>query len=138
MEKQGYEFNYRTGGEWVPYMPDGGRIEFKLDSGVCDRMPYIDLTRLNEHITYPIDSPTMIETVRGNMEGFTLKEVNRAKNARMAVAMMGHPTETTLKHMVSKNVIQDCDINSSDHVNANAIFGPDRAELRGKTVRRQP
>jgi hypothetical protein len=50
MEKQGYEFVYRTGCEWVAYMPDGGRVEFKLDTGVCDRMPYIDFTRLDEHL----------------------------------------------------------------------------------------
>ncbi|KAL3787683.1 hypothetical protein ACHAWO_000483 [Cyclotella atomus] len=81
---------------------------------------------------------SMIETVRGNMEGFTLEEVNRARTARMTVAMMGHPSEDTVRRMVSANTILNCDINSSDLANARAIFGPDRAAIRGKTVRRQP
>jgi hypothetical protein len=123
--------------EWVAYMPDGGRIEFKLDTGVCDRMAYIDLTRLDENITDHLDSPTMIETVRGNMEGFTLEEVNGAKQARLAIAMMGHPSEKTLNNMVSNDVIPDCDITPTDLGNANSIYGSDRASLRGKTVRRQ-
>jgi hypothetical protein len=52
--------------------------------------------------------------------------------------MMGHPSEKTLKNMVSNDVIQDCDITPTDLANANAIYGPDRASLRGKSVRRQP
>ncbi|KAL7479586.1 hypothetical protein ACHAW6_005311 [Cyclotella cf. meneghiniana] len=99
LEKQGYEFIYKTGGGWMAYMPDGGQIYFKMDTGVCDRMPYVDLTDLDAHITYPTDSLVMIETVRGNLEGFTLEEVSRAKKARLALAMMGHPTEKTLIKM---------------------------------------
>ena len=51
--------------------------------------------------------------------------------------MIGHPTEKTLKQMVSNDVIQNCDVTPTDLANANPIFGPDRASLRGKTVRRQ-
>ena len=36
MEKQGYEFAYKTGGEWAAYILDGGRIHFKLDKGICN------------------------------------------------------------------------------------------------------
>jgi hypothetical protein len=43
-------------------------------------MPYIDIARLDENITYHLDSPTMIETVRGNMEGFTLEDKSTEPN----------------------------------------------------------
>ena len=52
--------------------------------------------------------------------------------------MMAHPTNEKLKHVVSTNIIQNCDFNSSDLTNATALFGPDRGSLRGKTVRRKP
>ena len=40
--------------------------------------------------------------------------------------------------MVSSNTIKNCLIDSTDVSNTCAIFGPDLASVRGKTVRRKP
>ena len=52
--------------------------------------------------------------------------------------MIGIPSEKDYGGMVSINMIKNCPIDSTDVSNARAIFGPDLASVRGKTVRRKP
>ena len=58
--------------------------------------------------------------------------------ARKVQAMIGHPTDPKFKDMVSNKVISNCPIKVIGITNAARIFGPNRAGLRGKTVRRKP
>jgi hypothetical protein len=81
---------------------------------------------------------TLVQTVRANYEGYTKREVLKAKEARRAQAMMGNPSEKDYKTMVSNNLIPECPITPSDISNARAIFGPDLPSVRGKTVRTRP
>ena len=81
----------------------------------------------------------MIETVRKNYKGFTKEQIRKATEARHALAMMAHPRDDKLKHVVSNtNVITNCNFTSSDLTNALTLFSPDRGTLRGKTVRQRP
>ncbi|KAL7469296.1 LOW QUALITY PROTEIN: hypothetical protein ACHAXS_009566 [Conticribra weissflogii] len=80
----------------------------------------------------------LINTVRGNFEGYTKKEVVQARNAREALAKVGHPTEREFGELVHHNMIANCPINNQDITNANKIFGPDLPGLRGKTTRVKP
>ena len=52
--------------------------------------------------------------------------------------MIGSPSEKDYGGMVSSNMIKNFPIDSTDVSNARAIFGPDLASVRGKTVRRKP
>lgn len=79
-----------------------------------------------------------VQTVRGNYEGFTKKQVQRATLARRLMGMIGAPTERDYQSLVRQNLLQDCPITPSDIANAHTIFGPDLANIRGKTVRRKP
>ena len=79
-----------------------------------------------------------VQTVHGNYEGYTKREVTQAKEARRAQAMMENLSEKHYKGMVSSNLIENSPINSQDVANARTIFGPDLASVRGKTVRRTP
>jgi hypothetical protein len=79
-----------------------------------------------------------VQTVRGNYEGHTKKDVMQAKEARRAQAMIGNPREKDFKGMVSGNMIKNCPVTTTDITNALAIFGPDLVTIRGKTVRRTP
>jgi hypothetical protein len=81
---------------------------------------------------------TLVQTVRGNYEGYTKREVLKAKEARRAQAMMGNPSEKGYKTMVSNNLIPECPITPTDISNARAIFGPDLPSVRGKTVQTRP
>jgi hypothetical protein len=136
LELDGYDI-YKNKDEWYAISPSGGRIDFKLDSGVCRRMAYIDLRAPEEH--FFDDGLAMVQTMRGNYEGFTKAQVMRAREARRATVMMAHPTDERLKHVVSNtNVVPNCTFNATDLTNAHAIYGPDRGGLRGKTVRKRP
>ena len=71
-----------------------------------------------------------VETVRGNYEGFTRRKVLQAKEARMAQAMLGNPSERDYKGMVSNNLIANCPVSALDVTNV-------RTQER-KTVQRAP
>ena len=43
LERDGYTVDYNTKRNWVVTTPEGKEIVFKRDTGLCDRMPYIDL-----------------------------------------------------------------------------------------------
>lgn len=50
-EADGWEFDYKTGGTWVAYMPDGARVDFSVETeGPCAGMSYVDLTRLEDQV----------------------------------------------------------------------------------------
>ena len=80
----------------------------------------------------------LIETVRGNFEGFTKNEILRAKQARRAQTMMGNPSEKDYKGVVSNHLISNCPVSTADITNSRIIHGPALASVRGKTVRRMP
>ena len=84
----------------------------------------------------PVIEGTMalVQTVRENYEGYTKREVLKAKEAHRAQAMMGNPNEKDYKTMVRNNLIPECPITSTDITNARAIFGPDLPSMWGKTV----
>ena len=96
-------------------------------------MPYIDLKGVEGEVALDF-----IQTIRGNYEGFTSREVEEARAAREAQGMMGHPTDRDFLGMVRANMITNCPVTVSASKNANLIFGPDLAGVRGRTVRRPP
>jgi hypothetical protein len=79
-----------------------------------------------------------VQTVRGNYKGYTKQEVLQAKEARWGQAMLGNPSEKDYQGLVSGNLINICPFSLSDVSNAQAIFEPDLASVREKTVRKKP
>jgi hypothetical protein len=79
-----------------------------------------------------------IQTVRGNIEGYAQHEVEEAHATCEAQAMLGHPTNRDFLGMVCSGMIVNCPVASAAMLNANHIFGPNLAEVRGQTVRRPP
>ena len=92
-------------------------------------LPYIDLDASMYYAT-----TTLVQTVRSNYEGFTKKYIKAAKAARKLQVIIGSPGEKDYGGMVSINMIKNYPIDSTDVSNARAIFGPDLASVRGKTV----
>ncbi len=96
-------------------------------------MPYIDLDGANGEIALDF-----IQMVRGNMDGFTRCEVEEARRTREVQGMMGHPTDRDFLGLVRANLISNFPVTTTAITNAHAIFGPDLAGVRGRTVRRPP
>jgi hypothetical protein len=54
------------------------------------------------------------------------------------MGMIRNPSKRDFKNIVRGNLINNCPVTSDDVTNAHAIFGPDLANLRGKTVWQTP
>mmetsp|Transcript_4507 Transcript_4507/g.6406 ORF Transcript_4507/g.6406 Transcript_4507/m.6406 type:complete len:231 (-) Transcript_4507:100-792(-) len=91
LEEEGYKVQYETDvTQWTVTTPQGKKIVFKQDTGLCNCIPYIDMRKVSEAVA-------MVQTVRGNFEGFTKKEVEKAIQARRLQAMMAHPSDAEFK-----------------------------------------
>ena len=145
LEKDGWSIQYQTGNIWEATSQDGKiTLRFMVEkNGMCKGMPYINLANPDKHIIYnesaTKDGMVMVETLRNNYEGFTKEQVMRAAEVRDAMAMMAHPSEEKFKkHVVSSgHAIKNFSFTLQDVANANALFGPDRGSLKGKTVRQR-
>ena len=137
-----YRITYDSwAGYYVVHTPKGEVRFYKDEQG----LPYLDLNECDAAGAMLLlqreeaeTGVSLVQTVRGNYEGYTQREILKAKEARRAQAMMGNPSERDYKGMVSNNVIPNCPVTSADISNARAIFGPDLPSVRGKTVRRAP
>jgi hypothetical protein len=109
---------------------DRGNIIVKNNS---KGMPNLDIRDVEAEVTL-----SFIQTVRGNMEGYTQREVEDARAAHEAQAMLGHPTNRDFLGMVYSGMILNCPVTPSAVQNANHIFSPDLAGVRGQTVRQPP
>ena len=105
---------------------------FKRDTGLCNRMPYIDLRENHEGLA-------MINTVRERFKNFSREEIERAILSRVVRRRIGHPAEKHYKDIVSENANNfDCPVEIADINNAHLLFGAHVPALRGHTVRKQP
>jgi hypothetical protein len=101
------------------------------------RMPFFNLKELEGEVALCLIQDT-INMVQKNMEGFTKCKVEEAKAACKVQGMLGHPTDSNFLGMVASNMIANCDVTKNAVKNANPIFRPDLAGVRGRTVRTTP
>ena len=89
-------------------------------------------TMTTAHLEHLSDIVCMVETVSGNEEGFTAREVAGAKKARDALRLLGFPSVNDFKGMVRGNIVRNCPVTEQDIRNWLTIYGPDIASLKGK------
>jgi hypothetical protein len=117
----------------------GGKFVLKTDQGDIivknngKGMPYLNLQELEAEVAL-----SFVQTVRGNMEGYTRREVEEAYQARDVQAMVGHPTDREFLRMVRSGMIVNCPVTPTTVLNSNRIFGPPPEGVRGRTVRTTP
>jgi hypothetical protein len=104
-------------------------------------MPYLDLREFEAEAVLsfaPEAALSFVQKVRGNIEGFTKREVEEAQKACEAQTMLGNPTNRNFLGVVCGGMISNCPVTANAVKNAHQIFGPDLAGIRGRTVRRPP
>ena len=80
-----------------------------------------------------------IQTLRENMEGFTVREVKEAHLARKAQAVLGHVSNGEMTKLVSNaSGITNLPFHALAVANADALYGKDLGGVRGETVRGKP
>jgi hypothetical protein len=118
-------------GHYVVHTPKG-EVKFHKDE---QGLPYIELDGAGgceaavlllqsiqgEHVAKT--GIVHVQTVRGNYEGHTKKDVMQAKKGRRTQVMLGNSSEKDFKGMVSGNMIKNCPVTTTDITNALAIFG---------------
>ena len=73
-----------------------------------------------------------LQTVAGNKEGFTRRQIELADEARKLYHMMGRPGMDRFLEALKKNHIINCPITVDDAKRAESIYGKDVAFLKGK------
>jgi hypothetical protein len=126
----GYDSRHHGGAFVLRTDADAGDIVLKNNN---EGMPYLDLKEFEAEAAL-----SLVQTVRGNMEGFTKREVEELQRACEAQGMMGHSTDQDFLGMVRGGMISNCPVTPTAVQNAHRIFGPDLAGIRGRTVRRPP
>ena len=79
-----------------------------------------------------------VTTVADNMQFFTHRQIERAKEARRAYGMVGTPSPSDFKNMVRGQSIKIFSVTNEDIKVAHKNFGPDVSSLEGKTTRNRP
>jgi hypothetical protein len=141
-----YQITYDSWEGYYIVLMAQGQLNFNKDK---KGLPYIDLEqsgrmaaimlmqKTSQQLTEP-EGVALVQTVRENYEGYTKREVLRAKEARREKPWIGNLGKGDFKGMVSSNMIKNCLITPSGIANAREIFGPALASVRGKTVCRTP
>ena len=86
----------------------------------------------------PSSHYTHVTTVCDYYKGYTKKQIEQATKARCLMGMIGSPSECDFQRLVHNNLLHDCPITNHNITTAHAIFGPNLANISGKTVRRKP
>jgi hypothetical protein len=138
--KERYRVTYDSstdGGAFVVHT-DNGDVTFKRCPETS--FPFIDL----DDVAGGDMGAMLVQTIRKNYEGFTKREVQRARELRELQGRLGHLNESELKQLlkekdkVSHALLKNCSLTTDDYENANAIFGPSVARLKGTSKRVKP
>ncbi len=86
----------------------------------------------NGKMTSSDEEFVMMNTMRGNFEGYTKHDIKKGQEARCLQGMIGNPTEREFVGMVCENLITNCPVTVRDINNAHQFFGPDLANLRAR------
>ena len=92
-----------------------------------------DAGNASQHST-AVTATTCAQTVAENKSTYTRRQLEAADDARRLHRLMGRPSPTRFHAMLANNSILDCPITVDDARRADAIYGPDVAYLKGKTV----
>ena len=81
LEKHGFRVTTDTLTELVVYTPQGEKIVFLQDTGLCNMMSYIDVRQFKNDFALAnikTHQEKSLQTVCKNYDGFTRRRVNRA------------------------------------------------------------
>ena len=86
------------------------------------------------------DEPSleMKKQVHTTVEGFTEREVMRAKRCRKLLHDLSAPSYNDLKALLRQNIVKNCPVSFEDVDLATRIFGKDSSIIKGKDTRPRP
>ena len=112
---------------------NSGLYTFKPTAGYIRQM-----SKLRRQEGQADDMVLAIASVAENKQGYTERELQRAKKARQLYHAIGTPTTRNFKFILRQNLIRNCPVTVEDVNIAEKIYGPDVGSLKGKTTRQKP
>ena len=141
LEKK-YCITYDSWQRYYKVHTQDGDVRFYKDE---NGLPYIDLENLEEDAVALLvqtgseeAATALVQAVRQNYNRYTQKEVQEAKEARLAMGLIGNPSKNNLKGMVRNTMIPNCPVTTTVITFTRTILGPDLASVRGKIVQWAP
>ena len=117
-----------------------GRDIFEIQP-VRDGKVYV-FKRNRENNLYLLDVSKRVRvatsTVRERMKLYTRREVAQAEKARAYQRRLAVITDEDMIKMLAKGKVRNIDVNAEDVVRSLKIWGPDIANLKGKTTAHRP
>jgi hypothetical protein len=84
------------------------------------------------------EAHVFVNTVSGNKEGFSQRQLKGAELAKSLYAKLGYPSPKDYRWIIQSNQISDCPVTVQDVDNAHTIWGKNIAALKGKNTRTKP
>jgi len=135
-----HEVVYDSKKEDAFFIKNGANVlKFKAnDQGLYVYRPdqkYLDLIQKKNNQNAGV---CLLGSLKKRKEGFTQKQMTRAKRACEFYHMVGAPIATKLKMVLKQNLFQNCPVTVDDINLTEKIFGPDVSSLKGRSTRPKP
>ena len=77
---------------------------------------------------------TFVATVEDNFKNYAVCNIEKTKVVRKLQGIIGYPLTKDFINLVKKNLLPNCPVNVDGIKAAKDIFGPNLANLKGKTT----
>ena len=134
LKKAGYHITYDSDDGFYIVINNTTGVSVKFQEG-NDGLPYIQATEKNKAFVQSV-ALNFVQTVHKNYEEFIKRDVERGVLACKAAGLIGYPSETDFKYLISSN-LTDYPVTIPDVNNAHTSFGLILGGTRGNTVRQK-
>ena len=97
---------------------------------------FFDTTNPGNHIKNTVTAYSFTSTVSSNKSFFPRQQIQGADSARTLQRVLGWPSDSELKRIVSEHYIMNCKVNQDDIQRADFIYGKPVPLLKGKMTRK--
>jgi hypothetical protein len=124
-------------GAFIVHTKNGGVI-----FGLCPETGFLFINL--DNVSFGDKGAMLVQTVRGNYEGLTERDIKCARAARELQHRMGQPSDMEIKQLlkekekVSHALLKNCPLTIDKWENAKVIFGPSVPRLKGTSRRTKP
>ena len=81
---------------------------------------------------------SFVQTIAGNMKGYSARQINDAKRALKLLKVMGHSSKQDFIKMIRRGTLKNCEVTEDDVKRMFDIWIADVEAIKGKSTRKTP